>query len=312
MKTRPSTKRTKDYASSNWSDLRHEAEVAAAAMPALQVEAERIASTVAFGIHGRRRIGQGETFWQFRRYEPGDMRSAIDWRKSARSEHVYIREHEWEAADSVWIWRDGAPSNHFRSNMAETTKWQRASVIAIAMASLLIRGGERIAALGGPTPPGSGRHALRQFARTLSTPERATEAKLPETQSLPKHAKLLLISDFLTPFENVASRLKEITSMGIKGHLLQVCDPVEEDFPFHGYINFKGMEGASEIAFGKSEDIGGAYKRSFHAHRDAIADLASTLGWTFAHHRTDSGPETAVLALYNALSSELGSRKAAS
>lgn len=288
----------------NWSALRHEAELAAASMPALQVEAERVANTVAFGIHGRRRTGQGESFWQFRRYQPGDMRTSIDWRKSARSEHVYIREYEWEAADSVWIWRDGAPTNHYASSKGLPTKWQRASVIAIAMASLLVRGGERVAALGNAHPPSTGRQALRQFARYISTPESATEGHLPETTKLPRYAKLLLISDFLTPYENVTRRLDEITAMGVQGHLLQVSDPAEEDFPFSGHINFKGLGHDDHIAFGKSQDIQNSYRRAYLAHRDAIAAHARNLGWTFAHHRTDVAPETALLALYNALSQE--------
>jgi uncharacterized protein (DUF58 family) len=275
-------------------------------MPALQVEAERVANTVAFGVHGRRRIGQGETFWQFRRYQDGDMRGSIDWRKSAKSQHVYVREHEWEAADSVWIWRDGAPSLHYKSDLVTATKWQRASVIAIAMASLLVRGGERIAVLGNPQPPGTGRTALRQFARTLSTPNSQDEATLPVTSELPRFAKLLVISDFLTPFEHVVQRLDEIASMGVSGHLLQITDPIEEDFPFRGHVHFKGLNLQREIAFGRSEDIRGRYQKNFIAHRQAIADYAQRIGWTFAHHRTDAPPETAVLALFHALSSDLG------
>ncbi|HIP80173.1 MAG TPA: DUF58 domain-containing protein, partial [Kiloniellaceae bacterium] len=41
--------------------LRHRAEQLAATLPPLLVAAERVASTVAQGVHGRRRVGQGET-----------------------------------------------------------------------------------------------------------------------------------------------------------------------------------------------------------------------------------------------------------
>ncbi|TNE57571.1 MAG: DUF58 domain-containing protein [Alphaproteobacteria bacterium] len=304
MTPQPQKEEKRPAPNANWSDLRHAAEMAASSMPALQVEAERVANTVAFGIHGRRRTGQGESFWQFRRYQPGDMRTAIDWRKTARSQHTYVREYEWEAADSVWIWRDGAPTNHYASVKGLPTKWQRASVIAIAMASLLVRGGERIAALGSPNPPGTGRTALRQFARYVSTPESATEAHLPETTKLPRYAKLLLISDFLAPLDYITRRLDEITAMGVQGHLLQVCDPSEEDFPFSGHINFKPFGQGPEITFGKSEDIRAEYRQAYGAHREAIAAHARNLGWTFAHHRTDKGAESALLALYNALSQE--------
>ena len=79
--------------------LRDRAEQAAATLPPLLVAAERVATTVAQGVHGRRRVGQGETFWQFRQYEPGDAATRIDWRESAKSQRLYVRETEWEAAD---------------------------------------------------------------------------------------------------------------------------------------------------------------------------------------------------------------------
>ena len=92
------------------SDLHHRAEELAAHLPPLLVAAERVAATVSQGVHGRRRVGQGETFWQFRRYQFGDSTQLIDWRQSAKSQPVYVRETEWEAAQSVWLWRDGSPS----------------------------------------------------------------------------------------------------------------------------------------------------------------------------------------------------------
>ncbi len=198
--------------------MRQAAETLAAPLPALQAEAEQVANTVAYGVHGRRKVGAGETFWQFRRYQPGDMRSTIDWRKSAKSEHLFIREHEWEAADTVWLWRDGAPSTNYRSTFAPVTKWHRASVITIALASLLVRGGERIAALESTSPPASGRAALREFAHTLSIPDFG-QSGFPDVRHLPRHAKVVLVSDFFHPYEEIASLLTKLTSAGITGHL---------------------------------------------------------------------------------------------
>jgi len=89
---------------------RARAEAVASRLPALQVAAERVAMTVLQGVHGRRRVGQGEAFWQFRRYAPGDALVRIDWRQSAKRSHVFVRETEWEAAQSAWLWRDASPS----------------------------------------------------------------------------------------------------------------------------------------------------------------------------------------------------------
>ena len=91
-------------------ELHQRAELLSANLPPLLIRAERVAATVSQGVHGRRRVGQGETFWQYRRYEAGDPIQKIDWRRSAKSEPVYIRENEWEAAQSVWLWSDGSPA----------------------------------------------------------------------------------------------------------------------------------------------------------------------------------------------------------
>ena len=81
--------------------LRRYAEKLSGALPPLLVEAERLVSTLAIGVHGRKRSGQGETFWQYRAAQPGDSLGQIDWRRSARSDRLYVRETEWEAAESV-------------------------------------------------------------------------------------------------------------------------------------------------------------------------------------------------------------------
>ena len=44
----------------------------AAAMPRLVLEARRVAATVIHGLHGRRRAGSGENFWQYRRFVSGE------------------------------------------------------------------------------------------------------------------------------------------------------------------------------------------------------------------------------------------------
>ena len=86
----------------------------AASMPRLILEARRVAATVIHGLHGRRRAGPGENFWQYRRFVSGEPAARVDWRRSARDDHLYVREQEWEAAHTVWIWPDRSPSMAFR------------------------------------------------------------------------------------------------------------------------------------------------------------------------------------------------------
>ncbi len=146
---------------------RQRAEQLASVLPPLLVEAERVASTIVQGVHGRRRVGQGEAFWQFRRYQPGDPTSRIDWRQSARGQAVFVRENEWEAAQSVWLWCDASPSMRYSSSRELPEKQARATLLLLATASLLLRGGERIALLG----------TRRRFTTpSAATPRKASRA----------------------------------------------------------------------------------------------------------------------------------------
>ena len=102
-------------------------------VPELALEAQRIASTVAHGMHGRKRSGPGENFWQFRQLQIGDPAHSIDWRRSASSDHLFIREREWETAHTVWLWPDLSPSMAFKSHLASITKRERTLVLMFAL-----------------------------------------------------------------------------------------------------------------------------------------------------------------------------------
>ena len=257
-----------------------------------------MAATVAQGVHGRRRTGQGESFWQFRPYQWGDQSADIDWRRSARSDSLYVRETEWEAAESVWLWRDGSPSMDYSSSANHPDKSDRAALLLMALAALLVRGHERVALLGAGAPPSSGRAALVRMAAELD--QSAGPAFSPLT--LPRHSELVVIGDFLSPLEDLAKVVAAYAAIGVRGHMLQVLDPAEEALPFKGRVLFKGMEHEGEALFGRVEHVRDDYQKAMLAHRQGLADLAASVGWTFASHHTDRAPETALLALYLALS----------
>ncbi|HXC30481.1 MAG TPA: DUF58 domain-containing protein [Stellaceae bacterium] len=284
--------------------LRHRAEQSAAALPPLLVAAERIAATVAQGVHGRRRVGQGETFWQFRQYEPGDAATRIDWRESAKSQRLYVRETEWEAAQSVWLWRDASPSMDYSSAAYIPggdwpTKRERAELILVALASLLVRGGERLSLLASGLTPISGRLALTRVVDLLE--RGGVPEGLPTIENLPRHAQLVLIGDFLAPLDAINQVIAGYAAAGLAGHLLQIVDPAEEDLPFDGRVRFEGVEDSDELLVGRVETIRDAYAGRFREHRAGLQAMTQAVGWSFSTHRTDRPPYLALLALHAAL-----------
>ena len=277
------------------------AEQLATSMPPLLVAAERVASTVSQGVHGRRRVGQGETFWQFRRYECGDSAQLIDWRQSAKSDPVYVRETEWEAAQSVWLWRDGSPSMAFQSSTGFEMKRERADLLVLALTSLLVRGGERVALLGTGMTPASGRAVLNRLCTMIESGQTPSDS-LPRPEFLPRFARVVMFGDFLTPLDQVAEVINGFAHRGLRGHLVQILDPAEERLPYLGRVLFDGPEQEGEVLISQVESLWNDYDAELANHRNGLCELCRRFGWSVITHRTDRSPEQVLMTLYLQLS----------
>lgn len=280
-------------------ELESRAYALAERVPSLLVAARRVSHTVAHGIHGRRRRGPGETFWQFRHFESGDAAETIDWRRSASSDHLYVREREWEAAHTAWVWVDMSLSMAFRSHLSQTSKIDRAIILALATGDLLVRGGERIGFIGGRARVG--RMAVTQLA--LSIARRANDPAL-EQDSLPPAAALgefsecLLFSDFLEPVDELVPRLEQLAMQGVRGHLVQILDPAEETLPYRGRTEFTGSEDGERMIAGRAESLRERYHERLTSHRRELNEALRRLEWSLLIHHTDRPAEEALLALH--------------
>lgn len=271
-----------------------EAKGFADALPDLLVEARRVATTILAGWHGRRRSGPGETFWQFRPFVPGEPTAGIDWRRSARDDHVYIREKEWEAAHTIWIATDLSASMEFRSRLALCSKRDRALVLTLALADLLSGAGERVGLLG-LTPPLLSRNAAEKLAESLVRAE--GQAGI-DAHQLRRFCDVLVIGDLLDPIAELERRLSGIATTGARAHLVQVIDPIEETFPYAGRTEFRDPETGLRHIVGRAEQYREEYQERLATHRDRLALLCRRLGWTFLIHRTDRPATEPLLALH--------------
>ncbi|WP_119389443.1 DUF58 domain-containing protein [Taklimakanibacter lacteus] len=272
------------------------------ALPALLVEAHRIAATVIIGVHGRKRSGPGETFWQYRPYSFGDNVQQIDWHRSARSDRVFIRENEWEAANTLWLWVSPAVAMTFQSHLATVSKGERARLLALAVASLAVRANERVSLLGSDLAPAHSRPALLRLAQTLITAPASDT--LPRAIRLPKFSTVLMFGDFLEPPERIARSLGSIAANGVAGHIVQVCDPAEETLPYQGRVQFEEMAGPLTYVAGKTESLREAYQAKFAEQRARVRDITRRIGWSFAVHRTDEAPLRILHALHGLIGGE--------
>lgn len=258
-------------------------------LPALIVAAKEVAATVMYGVHGRRRAGVGDTFWQFRPFVWGEPAARIDWRRSARDDRVYVREREWEAAHTVWIWPDRSPSMAYQSSLAETSKLDRALVVTLALADLLVRGGERVG-IPGLTRPVAARDITERFAEALSEEDNRTgyvAAELPPATELAPRTQAIIVSDLLSDPAEIKTVIETMASRGAVGHVVMIADPVEETFPFSGHTEFLDVDSTARLRVGEAQTFRGDYESRLAAHRDAIRAICRSRGWSLLLHRTD-------------------------
>src|SRR5258708_21441365 len=224
---------------------RGEARSLAQTMPRLILEARRIAATVIHGLHGRKRAGPGENFWQYRRFLSGEPARRVDWRRSARDDHLYVREQEWEAAHTVWIWVDRSPSMVFSSPLAQESKLDRTVVIGFALAEVLVQAGERVGMPGLMRPTGS-RNVLDKMANAI-VHDVSERTSLPPSFAPSGLAEIVLVSDLWSPMAEIRVTLAQLSVTGAHGHVIQVVDPAEETFPYSGRVGFAQPEGGRAI-----------------------------------------------------------------
>jgi uncharacterized protein (DUF58 family) len=284
----------------NTSDLRARAETLGQSLPALLAEAELLAANVMLGEHGRKRAGLGDEFWQYRPAHQGDAARMIDWRRSARSDAHFVQTREWQAAQSVTLWVDPAKSMGFTGSDKRAPKADRARLLALATAVLLLRGGERVG-LAGDTPPRAGRAQLLRLAQVLGGSDDTEEYGSPQTGGMVSHGRAVFLSDFLGDIEGVETALTMASDRGVRGALLQVLDPAEEEFPFDGRTIFESMGGTVRFESQRAGDLRGRYLARLAERKDKLTGLARAVGWHYHCHHTGQSAQSALLWLYQAL-----------
>lgn len=281
-----------------------EAEIAhelAARMPRLVLESRRVSASLAHGIHGRGRAGPGESFWQFRPFYSGESAGNVDWRRSARDGRLYVREREWEAAQTMQLWIDRSVSMAYASAQALAPKVERAIVLGLALAETLVFAGERVGYMGLLNPRAS-RRIGEQIAETLARDVAGAAHDLPPEKPLKRRDEALIIGDFLTPLQEIDAVISSISANGAGGHALMIVDPVEEAFPFTGQTELLDPETGGRLRLGDAAAWGEDYRRRFARHREGLRAILTRRGFSLTVHHTDRPASEAALRVLTLVS----------
>ncbi|WP_136442013.1 DUF58 domain-containing protein [Pacificoceanicola onchidii] len=285
--------------------LRRQAQEEASAFPALLARAEQLAGTVLLGEHGRRRAGMGDDFWQYRPLRAGDSYRQIDWRRSAKGDDQFVREREWQIAQSVQVWVDNGASMRFSGDKNTPSKADRARLITLAACILLLRAGERVGLTGWSLPPRSGNVQVLRLAEMFSSDDEADYAE-PEARGIIPHSRALFVSDFLGDITAVENALTKAADRGVRGLLLMVLDPMEESFPFEGRTIFESVGGSLAHETLKAGDLRERYVARLTERKARLNDLCRLTGWQFNVHHTNTSAQSALLWLWRAMDGSHG------
>lgn len=273
-----------------WFKWLHGADQAAAGLPSLLASADHAAKTIMAGEHTQRKAGNGEKFWQFREYDPGDRPQDIDWRRSARGDRVFVRQKEWQTTQTVLFWCQRNRAMTYQSRPQLDRKGDHAMILTLALASLFNGSGELTGTLNGEIRPGRTEQTRLRIANHIydtHTPD------LPRTDglSIPLQSSVILVGDFLAPPGLIADCFDRIAARAAHAIIVQILDPAEIELPFSGRVIFENELSTLKHHIDNVESVREEYRARMQAQIKALDDLCRRHNWARFLHRTDDTPK---------------------
>ena len=223
------------------------------------------------GQHAQNRGGAGHDFWQYRDFQTGDHARDADWRQSARTDRVLIRQKEKETQKKSTVWLQNDADMHFGGTKGSFTKYETGAVIALTL-NMLGQEHHDIVTLSGV-----GTVKPDDLTHILSGADFE-----PSADDLPGQ-ELTLIGDFTAPIETLEETLFKAIPPHKKVTLLQILDPVELDLPFSGRTIFERMQNREHVL--SVETIRQTYKDRLAKHNETLGDLCKERNWTYLQIR---------------------------
>ena len=247
------------------------------------------------GIHRSPYHGFSAEFTEYRQYAPGDDTRYLDWRLLARSDRFYIKKFEDETNLRCHLLLDQSRSMTFGS--LDWTKADYAHTLAATLAYFLFQQGDAVGLLSfdenirdylpAKNRPGH----LRQLMLSLEKPAggKSTDLSKPLrriVELVNKRGLIVLVSDLLTPLDELERQLGRLTATGHEVVVFRVLDPQEVNFDFNEALLFHDVETESDF-FIDPAAARRKYLGRFEEHGDSLRSICNKLGAEFLSVTTD-------------------------
>ena len=272
------------------------------ALRSLELRARVVVEGFWNGLHRSPYHGFSVEFTEYRQYSPGDDTRYLDWRLYARSDRYYLKKFEDETNLRCHLLVDQSRSMEYGS--LTYTKSEYVRTLAATLAWFLHAQGDAVGLVTFDErvrdylPP---RHRKGHLRRLMMALERRAEGKatnvnepLRRTAELArKRGLIVLLSDLLTPLDELERNLARLTSAGHEVVLMHALDPNELAFDFHQASLFQDMESRQDVYL-DPENARADYQHRLTDHCRGAETICQKLGAEFHRVVTDRPLELAL------------------
>lgn len=209
------------------------------------------------GLHRSPYHGFSAEFAEYRRYQPGEPATNIDWRVYARSDRVYQRVFAEETNLRCTLLLDCSASMRFTSDERRPSKLAYSRVLASCLAYLLLRQNDAVGLVAFDERPllrVPARSVRRQLFQVLKGLREAPEGVGTDlgpvlhdvAERIPRRGLVVLLSDLMDDPQTVLSGLEHFRHRGHEVLVFQVLDPREIDLDYPGEVEFTALEDPSQ------------------------------------------------------------------
>ncbi len=247
--------------------LRHKAEEL---LSRVLDESKETSGSLMSGENRLKRAGFEGDFRQYRPYADSDRPQDIDWKRSARSDDILVREREKNQQRVLDLHIQNYAGMNFSSAPRLLTKYEIGALLGLTF-------GLWSAHHHNPIRFNSEKTSVDELADML--------LKRNETayQQWSKDSVTVLIGDYLCPVEDIQNKLSVVASGTVL--FLQVLDPAEIELSYEGHHVFE--DGLNEIIVNHAQSMRSDYQSALNDHLESVKDFCRRRNWHYQLVRTD-------------------------
>ena len=257
----------------------------ASLLPKLLSNSSLLLQSILVGLHSTRFAGKGENFWQFKEYTQGESINNVDWRKSASSKRILIKQNEKELAKTIYFFFDKSLSMNFKSSSADYNKLFFSALFTLTLTRLFSKSKEEIFIFNNRNKPINFSNNFDKFNKSFL--ENNINFSLPDPSLFKDKSFCIFFSDFFFDKTGLVEIIKNFKNRRILGLLIQILDPKEASFKINRNTRLKDMETNETITLDPDENFSNTYKKKLSELQFDLNKICYNSGWKFSKFYTN-------------------------